>query len=370
MRSKITYLNTILCFVFLLGLSSCKEIGKQEETASESGEQILLQDVTGRDIKLDGIPERIVVIGKGTYMPIHLMIMFPEAVDTIVAVESKTDNISTFLEILHPNFDAIMIEWNAGPEQIAAYAPDLVIAKGYTETDVAKSLSLLDIPVVYLGMETPQQYEKDIRLLGKIFANGDRAEEIVDFYETKLGYIEDKVSELKDSEKPEVLVLEYNNRAGDIAVNVPPEEWIQTQEVKMAGGNPIWVPDLKTGSGWQITNFEQIALWDAKQIFLIVSFPMDPEEVFEELKNDSQWEKLQAVRDEQLYVFPTDLNEWDNPDPRWLLGTTWLAKRMHPDLFQDLDMKTEIIEYFSTLYGMDKASIESTIFPEIKVEFE
>ena len=67
-----------------------------------------------------------------------------------------------------------------------------------------------------------------------------------------------------------------------------------------------------------------------------------------------------------IYGFPGDIFSWDQPEPRWILGVTWLAGKIQPDRFPDLDMQQEAVEFFSQMYGMDEAAVEASILPKLK----
>jgi hypothetical protein len=53
---------------------------------------------------------------------------------------------------------------------------------------------------------------------------------------------------------------------------------------------------------------------------------------------------------------------------RWILGMNWLATRIHPERFKDIDMKAELMAFFSQLYGMNKTAIETLILPRVKMD--
>jgi iron complex transport system substrate-binding protein len=115
-------------------------------------------------------------------------------------------------------------------------------------------------------------------------------------------------------------------------------------------------------------NFEQIARWNPDKIFVVVWYTLDPKKVIQDLKSDPQWFALKAVAKGQLYAFPTDIFGWDTPEMRWILGMNWLATRIHPEHFKDIDMKAELMAFFSQLYGMDKTAIETLILPRVKMD--
>ncbi|MFN3983713.1 MAG: ABC transporter substrate-binding protein, partial [Caldilinea sp.] len=190
------------------------------------------------------------------------------------------------------------------------------------------------------------------------FQNEAHAAEITEFYQSRLAQIEASVA---GATRPRTLLLYYNDRDGAVAFNVPPLSWMQTQMTQMAGGEPVWA-DANLGGGWTQVTLEQIAAWDADQIF-IIAYTRNSTEVVAELQADPNWQALRAVQFGGLHAFPGDLYSWDQPDVRWLLGLTWLAGKLHPDRFPDLDMLAEVETFYNTLYGLDAAFVEANIIP-------
>jgi hypothetical protein len=76
------------------------------------------------------------------------------------------------------------------------------------------------------------------------------------------------------------------------------------------------------------------------------------------------------VQEGQLYSFGGDIFSWDQPDPRWILGTTWLASKIHPERLEALDLMDEVSQFFSQMYGMDEASVQEQIVPLLKGDVE
>ena len=94
----------------------------------------------------------------------------------------------------------------------------------------------------------------------------------------------------------------------------------------------------------------------------------DAQAVIDSLKADSHWRALQAVQNGELYAFPMDHFEWNVPEPRWILGFTWLATRIHPELFADIDCQDEVYSFFEELYGMERATVDAIIMPKVLLD--
>ncbi len=215
--------------------------------------------------------------------------------------------------------------------------------------------------MIYVDFETPEQYQRDLQSLGLLFQDEARAQELAEFYRSNVDAIANKVAGLTDEQKPKVLLLYYSDKDGEVAFNVPPMGWIQTMMVETAGGNAIW-KDANLGKGWTKVTLEQIAAWDADKIFIISYFkPIN--EVLEGIKADPQWQELRAFKDGQLYGFASDMLSWDQADPRWILGQIWLATKIHPDLFADLDIMAEAKSFFTKFYGLSETTYADKIVP-------
>lgn len=324
-------------------------------------------DALGHIVRFPELPQRIVVAGKAVRLTADTLYLFPEARERVIAMEGRSPEMIEFLSLVNPNLAQVQfLERNAGPEQIAASKPDVVILKSYLADKLGMPLMEIGIPVVYVDLETPDQFFQDLATLGQLFGNPERAVEVGDFLHQRVAMVAQGVQGLPEEQKPRVLILQYNAQGEQIAFSVPPATWIQTIMVEMAGGRPIW-REAAQGGGWNIISLEQIAVWDP-DVICLVSYFSDPEAAVETLRADERWQALKAVRSNQLFAFPTDFltYNWDQPDPRWVLGLMWLAKTLHPDRFATLDIQLETYRFFEQLYGLDRTTIEEKIMPILR----
>jgi len=368
LKKSIIILFLSLFWVFP-ALSSDKKPSAAEGRSKAAGVRypLSLTDSAGQTVKLEKPPERIVVIGRGPYMSLHILYMFPEAKHRIVGMESRKITVKAFLSLIDPLLSKKKIlGMYPGPEMVAALNPDLVIMKGYTVQKITRAFNTLGIPVVHVGLETPEQFFQDVKNLGLILNNPSRADEITAFYRKRLDRFDRIAGQFEETKKPRVLVLEYSTRGNKAAVKVPARTWIQTLQTLRTGGRPVWLESSHLTDGWTIVHFEQIAAWDPDKIFVIVWYSEDPKGVIRTLKNDPHWKMLRAVKAGEIYAFPSDIIGWDTPEPRWILGMTWMALNILPGHYPDLDLQQEIFAYFNTLYGMDRESIRTSILPAIR----
>ncbi len=356
----------LLSLVLVLILVACAGPAAPAPTAAPAATptsaDFTVTDALGRKVTFARPPQRIVVVGKALFMIADAIYLFPESSARVAAIGKTVQNKRDFIPVIDPNYSSkTILETDAGAEQIAAAKPDLVLLKSSVAESLGKPVEALGIPVVYVDFETPEQYWRDITMLGQLFQNEARAKQVIAFYQGRI----ERISKALDgvASKPRVLLLYYSDKDGAMAFNVPPLTWIQTMLVEMAGGQPVW-KDAQLGSGWTKVNLEQIAAWDADQIY-IVAYTKNSSDVVKQLEADPQWQALRTVKQGKLYGFPGDYYSWDQPDPRWILGLTWLAAKINPDRFPDLDLDQEIRTFYKEFYNLGDAAYQKDIQPNL-----
>jgi iron complex transport system substrate-binding protein len=332
--------------------------------ATAAGE-VVVTDALGRSVSFAQPPQRVVIAGRATPLIVDAFYLFPEASQVLAGIELRSQSAKEFLAVIDPAYpDKTALEMNSGPEQIAPVQPEAVLLKSFMAEKLGTPLEQLQIPVIYVDLETPEQYTRDITTMGQLLGNPARAQEILTFYQERMDRVSQAMADLSDEQKPKVLLLQYSDEGGEIAFNVPPATWLQTTMTEMAGGVPVWTEAAEQG-GWTVVNFEQIAAWNPDQIY-IVSYFTNPEEVAAQLKADSKWQELSATQNNQVFGFPNDFVSWDQPDPRWILGLQWLATKIQPERAGSIDMKQAVNEFYGQMYGLDQSTIDTQVVPKIK----
>ena len=336
-------------------LSACAPVAATPKT-------LTLTDALGRTVDLPGIPQRIVIAGKASGLLVNAYYLFPGSDERLVGYENRMQTSNDFIPLVSAGIaNKSLLEVDAAAEQIAPLKPDLVILKTYMKEKLGDPLEQLSIPVVYLEMENPEQFTRDIRILGAVLGDPTRAEDIVKYYSDIADTITGRTAPLDNANRPTTLLLQYTSKGGEVAFNIPPAAWLQTQMVEMAGGNPIW-KDAGTGSGWQVVTLEQIAAWNPDQI-VIVDYKGAAPMVVADLQANSEWQALKAVQSGNLHAFPVDFYSWDQADPRWILGLTWLATTLQPAKFSDLDIKDSVNVFYQRMYNLSEEDVNAKVMP-------
>ena len=340
------------------------ESASLEEDMAEEPIYITLTDAIGNELSFSEPPERLVFAGRASQIIIHAAYLFPEAIDRVAGMEQRVQRKNSMLPLIDPKYEQkTQFERDAAAEQIAPVQPDAVLMKTYMADRLGDPLEQLDIPVIYLDLETPEQFFRDVESIGALFDNPERAEEVKSFYQARLEQVETALNGLKLEDRPSVLLIQYDTRSGEVAFNVPSANWLQTVIAELAGGEPVWTEAVTSG-GWTVVNFEQIAAWDP-DLIMVVNYFDDPGIAVAELRNDPKWQALRATQEDKIFAFPGDFLSWDQPDTRWILGLQWLATKIQPDRFESLDLLVEVKTFYEEMYGLDAETFEAEVLPLI-----
>lgn len=287
---------------------------------------------------------------------------FPAARPAVVAIAGTDQGLGAFLEAVDPGFLAKpSLDRTAGAEAYAALSPDLVIVKSSMKSSLGVGLASLGIPALYLNLESPEDYYAEMGLLGSAFKSEARAAELVRYYKEIVGRAEEaaRAAQRAGIEPPRVLVMQ----AGAGSYQVPPDTWMQTRLVELAGGKPVW-KGSNPGSGWATVGPEQILAWNP-DLVLLISYKEDSKALAESFKADKRFASMAAARTGAVRGYAQDFYSWDQPDTRWGLGLLWLSKTLYPALSASLSIDAEARRFFKLFYQLDDARFDAIIKPRL-----
>lgn len=357
----------IVLLAFSILLSACMPVTNAISTTQPpvvSTKPEIFTDAAGISVELPGYSQRIVIEGKQTQMIVDFFYLFPGQSSKIIGMQKKFQTADNFLLLIDPAAsNRLNLEENASAEQVAPLKPDLVILKTSMKEKLGGGLAAINIPTVYMDFENPDQVTREINNLGIILQQKSRAIEINSLFNEWQKQVTEKVSNLSLEKKPKILLIQYSDKNGVVAFQVPSANWLQTQMIEMAGGIPVWKNDAKSG-GWITVSLEQIAAWDSDMIFVINYFGNSKETVGK-LYMDSTWKQIRAVKNNHLFGFAGDFISWDQPDPRWVMGLNWLGNKIHPDLVA-FDTEKIVSQFYSDFYKIDTSIVTEKIIPLLK----
>ena len=280
-----------------------------------------------------------------------------KATDKIVAVSEGTKK----NEIFYPEFaDYPSIGGGRGTpdyEAILKFQPDTIIlpeiwiAKNDAFCKKMKELNQ-DITVVRLDFIHMDVYIKSVRKLGYILDRRDEAEEFIGFYEEYMNTIEEKVREIPEEDKPRVY---YEHGVSDwmIVGGGPPSYYYH--HIIAAGGKNIFRDisgDPKVDSEEVMKHNPEVIIKQGGGGGYAVDDITGLINVRDGIMGRPELANVAAVKDERVYIVSTAICCCGGSG-KFFLALGYMAKWLHPELFEDLDPQAFHQEYLTRFQGLD-----------------
>nr|WP_244314352.1 MULTISPECIES: ABC transporter substrate-binding protein [unclassified Pannonibacter] len=328
-----------------------------------AGEVVKIKDITGREVEV-AVPVERVILGEGR------QIYFTAALDTekpfgrVVGWrddfrKADLDGYTAYLEKFPematiPTFGG-MKDGTFDIEQAVALKPDVIImnteAKSATEeAGYIEKLAKVGIPLVYIDFrEKPMQNtDASMRIIGKLFGKEARAEEFVSFRQEQMATVTDRLAKAGDLKKPVVFMERAGGYSDDCCMSFGNENF--GKMVDLAGGinmaaefipgtfgtvNPEQIiasnPDqvIITGSNWEL--YVPGGKWVG------VGPGADAAKARAKLAGLTErpaFTGIKAVKDQNVHAI---WHQFYN-SPYQFIAVQQIAKWLHPDLFQDVDV--------------------------------
>lgn len=105
-----------------------------------------------------------------------------------------------------------------------------------------------------------------------------------------------------------------------------------------------------TVKGYKQVSMEQILAWNPQVIFVQDRYP----QVVDEIYQQPVWQALDAVKNHRVYLMPEYAKAWGYPMPEAIaLGELWMAKKLYPEKFKDIDMQQQAESWYQRFYRTD-----------------
>lgn len=304
---------------------------------SDTSDSITILDSMGREVTIKKPVETIAVIDALPQIASTLQAI--GAYDKIIAMDETT----SVEKVPSPdgiNITSIGKSDEPDIEKLISLKPDLVLVGLYATDEKIKKLESAGFNVMAVSLfptvdEGFLPTQENTRVLGSIVGTRDKADEFVDWREKYLNNIEEKVSNLSESERP-LAMYAYkwdNNKiygsgsqnrfhyllnfigADDINSDVK-GDWSEVELEHLIKSDPSYLifEEMSHNSGYGVTNTSTMA------------------DDIESLKSLPGMNSVKAIKDNHVYGLPVDLLTGDT----WL-AAIYLAPVIHPELFGDMD---------------------------------
>lgn len=340
------WLAMLLAVVMVLSFAACGQEpapAPQPEPTTDVTYPVTVKDMAGREVTLEKQPERIV---SGYYISSSACIALG-LTDKMVGIEDKSAKRPIY-KLAAP---ALIDLPNVGSakafdlEACIATEPDLVILP-MKQKDTAQTLQKMGIATLLVLPESHEQLIEMFTLIGTATNTVKQAEKLISYYNTKLSAVTELTRDIPDDEKPVV----YLGSTGDI-LRTAPREMYQASLITTAGGKNAG--DVLEGSSWTDIDNETFLTMNPD----IIVIPTDnfavssPDYTAEDVMNNPTFSDVTAVKNGAVYQMPVGYEAWDSPVPSGILGTLWMLKTLHPELYPAEQFAADVNEFYTVFYG-------------------
>lgn len=320
-----------LCASLCAGMLMLTGCSTQEQDTS-----FTVTDQSGREVSFDQPAE---TAASGYYISTTILLGLGQA-DKLTGVEMKAETRPIYeasaSEILE--LPALGNKKQFNVEECAKADPDVVFLPLSLESYVDQ-LEELDIKAILLEPETSEGFVEAVEIIGEVMGCSDRVEEFFAY--------EDKLLEEYEMDGEEEATVYF--ASGDVLSSAA-EDMYQNEILEYANAeNAIHVE----GSNWVNIDIETLLAADPDYIF-IESGDLSVESFTE----DARFSTLKAVQNNNVYVFPSNLETWDTPGLSSCLGKLWAASIINPERISLDQVKEEAKAFYQEFYGFEATDVE------------
>ena len=317
-------------------------------------------DQIGREVTVPDKVDRIVVLQHQT---LNLLVQM-NATDKIVGV------MSNWKQQLGSNYARLAPELvskaslgdltHVDAEKLVALHPQVVFVTNYAPQEMLDKISSLGIPAVAISLRHDDEGEKNklnptmadeeqayvkglyegIMLIGNIINKPEEAKALIKATENGRIIVSDRLQTIPEEKRfraymanPELTTFGSGKYTGLM--------------MKHAGAVNVAASTIK---GFKQVSMEQVIAWNPQVIFVQNRYPG----VVNEIQSNPQWQVIDAVKNHRVYLMPEYAKAWGYPMPEAMgIGELWMAKKLYPEKFNDVDMHKIANDWYKKFYSTD-----------------
>lgn len=292
--------------------------GNELEIPADMSHIITVNSVATQAVLMLGGVDAATTIGRGCLEGDLLPQMFPE----ITEYEANGRYVASDLTV-----EAVM--------ELNQTVGDSIVLNG--SEDTLKMLWDAGCYAASFSVNGPEDLMNSIALIGEILGGeaAEKAEKYNAYYQANIDSVSSVTSEIAEDDKPTVLFVRgVTDTSMNVfqAENTFPHFWIST-----AGGrNAV---ETRGELTW-----DEIANIDPD---VIITEKVSGKET---ILNTEAFASLSAVQNGKVYSGPFGVAVWTMGSTEEALTVLWAAKLLHPDLFPELDIQAETVNYYETFF--------------------
>ncbi len=340
MKKKFVKIMTLMLAVVMLCSTFVGCSTKDNNDKSDAVERSVV-DMTGKEIKVPAKVDKVFVDwASGITLATTL-----GATEKLVVVPTafETDTFA-WTRIICPAIDSVKKDDDAytNIEVALSYEPDLVITNNKDNIEKYQNMGMI---AIYVKFNDNASFKESLKIVGQAIGEAElkKAEKYCEFFDENLNMVTDRLANVENKESVYYVDSRFVDPYHTVGKGEIQEEWINA-----AGGI------LATAAEFEGRNLEL----NAEKILeinpdIIVIGAQNQAEVYELLIKDPVLSSLSAVKESKIYRAPQGLFPWCRTGPEAAIQMIWAGKLLHPDKFEDIDIKTVAKDFYKEFYGVD-----------------
>ncbi len=316
----------------------------------------VITDENGDRVVLPEKIERIAVVG---------ILPFPSVVTVFLGSAEKLVGIppasmgaakAGLLGELFPEILKARTEYTAGLdlniEELMKLRPDLVFYLAGSK-EMGKMIKNAGIPAVAISptkwnYDVLRTYDEWIKTLSQIFPESAKSKEVSAYSKKVYADIQKKVEKIKPEERKKVLFLfQYDDkRMVTSGRSFFGQYWCDAVGAKNAA------EEVPADNSNAMITMEQVYKWNPDVIFITNFTPALPDDLYKNRIGGHNWDNVKAVKERAVYKMPLGTYRSYTPGADTPVTLMWMAQKVYPALFKNIDMKKEVRDYYKRLYGI------------------
>ncbi|MEI2265787.1 ABC transporter substrate-binding protein [Erwinia sp. CGal63] len=313
-------------------------------------------DQLGRQVTLPDRVDRVVVLQHQT---LNLLVQL-DATKTVVGI------LSNWKQQLGDGYQRLAPELTTLPtlgdlthvdvEKLVALHPQVVFVTNYAPQEMIDQIQNLGIAVIAISLRADDKQQsrlnpvlaneeqayneglkEGIRLIGQVVNHPQQAEALIKATFSQRQLTAERLKTIPVSQRIRVYMANPDFTTYGSG---------KYTGLMMAHAGALNVA-AATVKGYKQVSMEQILAWDPQVIFVQDRYP----QVIDEINQQPAWQAVDAVKNHRVYLMPEYAKAWGYPMPEALaLGELWMAKKLYPEKFRDIDMQKKADEWYQRFY--------------------
>ena len=353
-------LKSLLAAVLTVTVAACST-GSSASSASSIKEEVnvpetvTVTDHADRTVEVPTNPEKVAILG--IYPLASMLSVYLNSAETIVAMEPASANAAknSVLIDLYPEIGNITTDILSGEdlniEALVALEPEVVYYNAADKADLEKlenaGLTAVAFSPTKWKFDVIETYRQWIGLLDQIYPSSSKNAKLVDQYSTDIyNMIQETVAGVEQPQKI-LFLYQYDENAMITSSSRFFGEWW----AKAAGGVNV-ASDVQAETANAKITMENVYEWNPDVIFITNFTKATPEDLYSNAIGTDDWSTVKAVQDHRVYKMPMGTYRTYTPSSDTPMTLLWMAQAVYPELFADVDVRAEVKDYYSQLFGI------------------